>query len=158
MKTTILILAAVVAAPAAAQPARAAPESISYQTSPCFGRCPVYTVTVYSNGRAIFEGVRFTTVTGTRNFRITPRQYLAFRRHLAPLHPASGSVRYAGRDRCESMATDLPSAEVTWRGPRGEQQLHFYYGCDMQKNRAIADRLRRAPGLLPVSAYIGTSR
>ncbi len=44
------------------------------------------------------------------------------------------------------MATDLPSAAVTWRGRRGEQSLYFYYGCDMQRNRAIADRLRRGAG------------
>lgn len=156
MKSTAFLLAAALAAPASAQPpARGPVESISYQTSPCFGRCPVYTVTVYSNGRATFDGVRFTAVTGARNFRITPAQYRAFRRHLAPLRPASGSVRYAGRERCESMATDLPSAEVTWRGAGGEQQLHFYYGCDMQKNRAIADRLRRAPDLLPLRDFIG---
>ena len=155
-KLTLLLAAVAFSGPAAAQPAtRSSAESITYQTSPCFGRCPVYQVTVSSDGRATFEGVRFTTVTGTRHFRITPGQYLAFRRHLAPLRPRTGSVRYAGRDRCQSMATDLPSAEVTWNGAGGQQQLHFYYGCDMQKNRAIADRLRRAPDLLPLRDYIG---
>ena len=55
------------------------------------------------------------------------------------------------------MATDLPSAEVTWRPPgRGTQSLYFYYGCDMQRNRAIAERLGGAPRLLPIGGFIGS--
>ena len=46
---------AAVAAPAQAAPRQAAVETIAYETGPCFGRCPVYQVTVFSNGRAIFE-------------------------------------------------------------------------------------------------------
>ena len=53
------------------------------------------------------------------------------------------------------MATDLPSATVTWHDPGGARSLYFYYGCDMQKNRALAQRLRRAPELLPLTQYIG---
>ena len=129
-------------------------QTIVYETGPCFGRCPVYRLVINSGGDGRFEGLRFTTVAGSRAFRITPAQYRAFARQLAPLRPARGTVRYAG-ERCRSMATDLPSATVTWRDRRGEQQLYFYYGCDMQKNRAIADRLRRAPDLLPLRDFIG---
>jgi Domain of unknown function (DUF6438) len=159
MKLSALLLAAAICAgPAAAQsPSRAAPESITYRAGPCFGRCPIYEVTVRSDGRGTFNGINFTAVRGIRAFRVTPAQYLAFKRHLAPIRPAQGSVDYNG-ERCRNIATDMPSADVTWRGRAGEQRLHFYYGCDPEGNRALARRLNAAPGLLPLTALIGVNR
>jgi hypothetical protein len=151
-----ILAAALLALPACATtaPAGAPVESISYETGLCFGACPVYLVTVSSDGSGSFEGRRFTAVTGRRDFRVTPEQYRAFASRLEPLRPASGSLRYSGPPLCETMATDLPSAEVTWRTSGGEQSLYFYYGCDMQEKRAMAERLRSAPDLLPIGAFI----
>jgi hypothetical protein len=160
MKKIALLIAAALALPAASatQPRPGTPvETIIFETGPCFGTCPVYRVVVNSNGTGTFEGRHHTAVTGTRPFRITPRQYQAFARHLAPLRPARGSVRYAG-ERCRSTATDLPSAEVTWGSRRGTQSLYFYYGCDMERNRPIAVRLGAARDLLPIGDYIRPRR
>jgi uncharacterized protein DUF6438 len=158
MKKIAILFAATLALPAAAQPQPATPiETIAFETGPCFGMCPVYRVVVNSNGTGTFEGRHHTAVIGTRAFRLRPAQYQAFARHLAPLRPARGTIRYAG-ERCRIAATDLPSAEVTWRSRRGTQGLYFYYGCDMQKNRAIAARLTAAPGLLPIGDYIRPRR
>jgi hypothetical protein len=157
MKKIALLFAASLALPAAAPRPATPVETIVFETGPCFGTCPVYRVTVNSSGTGTFEGRHHTAVTGTRAFRLGPGQYQAFARHLAPLRPAQGTVRYAG-ERCRSMATDMPSAEVTWRSRRGTQGLYFYYGCDMQRNRAIAARLTAAPGLLPIGDYIRPRR
>ena len=130
-------------------------ESISYETGPCFGACPVYKVTVRPDGTGTFEGRRFTSVTGERRFTLTPAQYRAFAAELAPLRPREGSVRLSG-EACRQMATDLPSAEVTWFSQIGNSQsYYFYYGCDMEANRPIAERLSRAPTLLPIREMIG---
>ncbi len=153
-----LVPAAILALSACAATAPATPaETIVFETGPCFGACPVYRVTVNSGGDGTFEGRRFTAVAGSRPFRATPAQFRAFARQLAPLRPAAGAVRYSG-EACRSMATDLPSAEVTWRSRRGTQSLYFYYGCDMERNRAIAERLDAAPGLLPIGDFIRPSR
>ncbi|HWT12026.1 MAG TPA: DUF6438 domain-containing protein [Allosphingosinicella sp.] len=130
-----------------------APASISYETGPCFGACPVYRVTVSADGRGVFEGRRFTAVEGERPFRIAPDRFRALVAHLEPIRPAGAEMRYSG-DACEAMATDLPSAEVTWDMPAGRQQLYFYHGCDMEKNRAIAERLDAVPSLLPIAELI----
>ncbi len=137
---------------------RRAAASITYETGPCFGACPVYSVTVNSDGSGLFEGRRFTAVEGRRAFRISPAEFDRLLAHLEPIRPAGEIVRYTG-DACERMATDLPSAVVTWRmlGDR-HQQLDFYYGCDMEKNRAIAERLDRVPGLLPIGDFIRADR
>lgn len=160
MKTVLFILAAASAStPAAAAPARhAAPESITYRTGPCMGGCPIYNVTVRSDGSATFEGVNFTTVRGRRDFRVTPRQYRAFAAWLAPIRPARGSIDYNTSALCREMATDMPSAAVTWSSRRGEQRLNYYYGCDMQRYRELSRRLSRAPDLLPIGDYIGARR
>ena len=133
-------------------------ETIVYETGPCFGACPVYRVTVNSDGTGLFEGRRFTAVTGERRLTLSTDEYRAFVRQLEPLRPASGERSYAG-EACAMMATDLPSADVWWRSAgEGGQHLHFYFGCDMERNSAIADRLRSAPDLLPIRELIGTAR
>jgi hypothetical protein len=152
----MMALAASVSLPGCATSTVAAGESldsVSYETGPCFGACPVYRVTVNRDGQGLFEGRRFTAVTGERRFSVTPAQFRAFVARLAPLRPASGERRYAG-EACETMATDLPSAEITWRAA-DLQSLYFYFGCDMERNRAIAERLRSAPDLLPIAGMIG---
>jgi hypothetical protein len=153
MRKWVLTAAALAAAPAPVAAARPV-ESISFETGPCFGACPVYKVTVRSDGSGVFEGRRFTSVTGTRRFRVTPARYRAFAAHLASLRPARGSRRLEG-DACRSTATDLPSAEVVWSRPgAAAQSLYFYFGCDMERNRALALRLRTAPQLLPIALLI----
>ena len=128
---------------------------ISYETGPCFGACPVYRLSVRPSGQATFEGRRDTAVAGTRNFTVTPAQFDALAAHLAPLRPSSGSIRYSG-EVCEMMATDLPSAEVVWEPRSGTpQSLYFYHGCDMEKNAAIADRLRAVPEVIGIGELVG---
>ena len=152
-RALLIGLAAGVLLPACAHPNRAA-ETISYETSPCFGACPVFKVTVKSDGTGVFEGRRFTAVEGIRRFRVTPGQYRAFAARLAPVRPASGTVSYSGEN-CENIATDLPSVDVTWTSARREvRHLSFYHGCDMEKNRPIAERLQSAATLLPIAEWI----
>lgn len=129
--------------------------SITYETGPCFGACPVYTVTVRADGTGLFVGRRFTTVTGNRTFTVTPAQYAQFVHHLAPIRPASGTERHASGSDCTSMITDLPSADVKWVGFDGEQQeLYVYYGCRFPDSQAMVERLQQAPDLLPIGSFI----
>jgi hypothetical protein len=159
MRKLSILLAATLALPAHAfQPPGTPVETITFRSGACFGRCPIYEVTVNSNGSATFTGINFTAVAGARPFSITAAQYRAFAAHLAPLRPAHGNRDYRGPPLCRQIATDMPSADVTWRSRRGEQRLHFYYGCDMEKNRFIIRRLSSAPGLLPIGDFIGTNR
>jgi len=159
-KTAVLFIVALAMPAAATSPPGPAQqvETITFETSSCvFGACPGYRVTVNSEGSGTFEGGRSGTVTGTHAFQLEPGRYRAFARHLAPLRPARGTVRYTG-ERCRSMDLDLPSAEVTWRSRRGTQSLFFEFGCDMDRNRAISSRLHRAPSLLPIEDYIRAAR
>ena len=159
MKKILLLPAAFLATPAAAAPVRhGAVESITYRTGPCMGGCPIYNVSVRSDGSATFEGINFTAVRGRRDFRVTPQQYRAFAAWLAPIRPARGSIDYNSNQLCRTMATDMPSASVTWDDRRGAQRLNYYYGCDMERYRELSRRLSRAPDRLPIGDYIGRQR
>lgn len=131
-------------------------DSISYETGPCFGRCPVYAVTVRPDGTGSFEGKRFTAVTGARSFTLSRAQYDAFAARLAPYRPPSGEVRYShGTANCPSAPTDMPSIDIRWTRAIGDSQnLYFYLGC-RRGNEALAEALGGAIELLPVHDLIG---
>lgn len=158
--STLLLALAVSAQPAVPVDARSGrgTASISYETSPCFGTCPVYRVTVNADGRGVFEGLHHTRVSGRRNFRVTPAQYRAFVDRLAPIRPAAGTIDYRDSSMCERMATDHASVTVRWRDVRrGDvQELDFNYGCHDARYADMATRLRDAPRLLPLRALVGS--
>ncbi len=132
-------------------------DSITYETGPCFGACPVYSVTVRPDGTGMFVGKRFTAVTGERRFTLSRAQYDAFAGKLAPYRPASGSLRYApGEPTCPNHATDMASVNVTWTRALGDSQnLYVYYGCVMQGHAALKQALGEAADGLPIQALIG---
>lgn len=132
-------------------------ETISYVTSPCFGRCPVYRVMIATDGTGLFEGVHFTAVQGRRDFRITRAQYDAFAARLAPYRPRGQVEITYGHPRCRAPATDHPSVLVGWTGGRYDR-LSFYYGCRDAGNAAMARALQGAPDLLPIGEFIGRRR
>jgi hypothetical protein len=143
-------------APPASGPRPIEAESISYETQPCFGACPVYAVTVSPDGHGHFTGKRFTALTGERDFTLDRAAYDRFAAAIAPYRPASGAVRYEmGSDNCGPAPTDMPSADVTWSSRTGSSEtLHFYFGCKA-RNPALAAALQSAPEALPIADLIG---
>lgn len=133
----------------------AGPEAIRYETSPCFGMCPVYTVTVRRDGSGTFTGMRNTQVKGDRTFTVTPAQYAAFAARLAPYRPEGERLYQPGSPLCENAATDMPGVDVKWTGPKGTDHLNVYYGCDRRKNGAMIDALGNAVDALPIESLIG---
>ena len=155
MKRLILgLFAATAASGALAQP-RA--ETITYETGPCFGSCPVYRVTVSADGIGWFEGRRFTAVAGGRRFRLTAAQYAAFAERLAPYRPRGIENIGYGTARCRQPMTDHPSASVSWVNGGQVDRLSFYHGC-RNGNEALGQALGDAPALLPIGDLIGARR
>jgi hypothetical protein len=130
-------------------------QAITYATTPCHGFCPVYSVTVAADGAGTFTGIRNTAVTGERRFMATHTQTAAFFARLQPYLP-TGELLLNGPDSCKSYASDLPSADVTWRGTAGSGHLVYDFGCDRDAHRPLADALRAAPAALPIADLIGS--
>ncbi|MGR6328811.1 DUF6438 domain-containing protein [Sphingomonas sp. XXL09] len=138
--------------------AKPQPETIRYETGPCFGFCPAYRVTVSSTGQGVFEGGRFTAEKGRKAFRVTPAEFAAFRAKLAADRPA-GVRGLNGKPACRSIATDQITVDVRWTGgTRPPSHLSAYFGCDMDGNSALFERLKAAPAALPIAAFIGDGR
>jgi hypothetical protein len=165
MRTTMAMMVVMLAAsgcarvgkePAAGVPVAIEGDSIRYATGPCYGTCPVYKVTIRPDGTGTFEGERFTAVTGTREFRMSPDAYRRFAASLEPYRPDGERIVEMGSPDCGPAPTDMPSVDVGWtQASGGSGHLRFYYGC-RTKNAEMAKALRDAPALLPIAALIGT--
>lgn len=129
-------------------------DSIRYETSPCFGTCPVYSVTVSRAGNGTFQGQRFTGAAGTETFAVTREQFEAFAKALAPYRGKTGGQ--AGGGNCPRMHTDDTGVRVTWTATNGRiQTLSHYFGCDSPEYDAMEAGLRDAPSKLPIGDMIG---
>lgn len=133
-------------------------ESITYATEPCFGTCPVYSVTVTPEGEGVFEGKQHVATTGTQSFRIAPANYRRFAEHLAAVRPRQGDRNIShGEPDCGNAPTDMPSITVRWSSNTGaaDQNLRLYLGCRGAEADRVAGVLKSAPEMLPIAAYIG---
>jgi hypothetical protein len=65
----LLALVASMVLPAAAQEGEVA---VTLERTACFGTCPIYKVTIYTDGTVVFEGERFVTAEGTQTLQIEP--------------------------------------------------------------------------------------
>jgi hypothetical protein len=158
--TRIAMAAMLLAVPAAApaQPAETV-RSISFGVSACMRSCPIYRVTVQADGSGVFNGEDYTAVRGEHPFRISPAQFQALVRHLAPFRPASGDLRYDDSTNCQGAGappTDFPSRGVSWVDADGSRQrLSFYTGCNVP---SVGAALARVPEMLPIGDFIGSQR
>lgn len=141
-------------------PLPAAAERISYASGACYGTCPVYTVTLdTATGEGKFTGAKYTTATGPRAFHASPAAVQAFRRALAEARDLPAGAFKQGGARCATFATDMPTVKLSWNnGASAPRSASIYLGCDMRENRALFERIRRAPDALPIAAFIGERR
>ena len=135
-------------------------ETITYRVTPCLGSCPVYAVTVSSDGHAHYSGEDHVAVTGEHAFRVAPAEFDAFRARLAPYRPKPGQETLVRPDSalCPEYGTDAPSIEVTWTsaGHRTEH-LSYYSGCTNPRvSPAMGSSLAHAIETLPIARFVGS--
>ena len=130
------------AAPAVQQPREAtgaAQPAISLERTPCFGNCPVYTISVSPWGQVTFEGRAHVRLLGTATGQVPKERVDALLVELERAGYFGFASRYAVSETgCGRYITDLPSAisSATLRGRT--QRIAHDHGCG------------RAPGALAV--------
>lgn len=140
-------------------PAPTASDHISMTRGPCFGACPMYTVTVWGDGRVRFEGAQFVAQRGEHTRTIDPAAAAAlfaaadsidFFRLPANITPANERV-------CGGAWTDMPSAEITiiWAGR--VHTVSHYHGCPEAPARLTAFE-NRIDAVAGVAEWIGSTR
>jgi hypothetical protein len=137
MRYLTLLLALSLALPACAQrklPRKAKPAKTAaatpkaqepvlvYQRTPCFGRCPVYTATIFADGRVEYDGQRFVPLLGKHTLSLPPATVAAMLAEAKRINFAELPERYMGH------TSDLPATIITVH-PAG-QALHAVYASE----------------------------
>ena len=153
----VVLLAA--ACSSTAESERSAPspsDQIELTRGPCFGACPMYTVTVWGDGRVRFVGNQFVEKTGEHSKTLDAAR-------VAGLFALADSIRFfempaqvtpANEPACGQYHTDAPSADITMiRGSRDHTVSH-YHGCNEAPAglRAFQDRI---DAVLGTAEWIG---
>jgi acetamidase/formamidase len=105
-------------------------DEITLTRSPCFGTCPVYQVTIASDGTVTFEGRRFTKTTGTASGKISPNDFRKLVSEFEKINYFSLPDSFRpGTPECPRRVTDMPSADTSIRVKGRTKRVAHYYGC-----------------------------
>lgn len=137
-------------------------ESIAVSVGPCFGFCPVYDVTLRSDGLVSFTGTRHTAVLGKRTRRGAPSLYGDLKTELAPFRPADGETATIA---CAAAISDTSTYTITWTDGAGRRTAAILKSrCPAGPGHELDAILGRLPQKLRIDAWTkqttrtGTSR
>ena len=165
MRYLVLLLAFSLALPAGAQhkiprrrpaapakttaAAKQAPAPVLvFQRTPCNGRCPAYTATIFADGRVEYDGQRYVTLLGRHTLALpaaTVAQLLAEARRI---HFEQLRARYSNN------TSDLPATIITVR-QRGAAARAVYADEDIPAN--LQGYITYLQGKLDPLAGMGTT-
>lgn len=105
-------------------------DSIRLTRTPCFGKCPVYSVTVHADGRVEYHGQRWVASEGDHTGRADPQALAALQALLQEQRlPLLADYR-PGKPACGTpVTTDMPGASITIQQTGKTRTLHYYQGC-----------------------------
>lgn len=141
----VALLVLICAAPAAAQEE---PVLITLERTACYGTCPVYTVSMSSDGEVKYSGSGHVRVSGSRTWKIDP----------AAVRAMADEMRKAGffemKDAYEMMVTDLPTTYTTLAIGARTKKIKDYFGAPaaLKEIEARIDRVSGARGYVRVDA------
>jgi Domain of unknown function (DUF6438) len=105
-------------------------DQITLERTACFGPCPMYSVTVTSDGKVKFEGRQFTKVTGKASGKITKQAFRGLVAEFKKIDYFSLPDQYSpGTPQCPQMITDHPSANTSLRLNGKTKTVAHYHGC-----------------------------
>ena len=108
------------------------PIQITLERTACFGRCPVYTVTISGDGTVSYEGRQFVSVTGKQQSHVDPSAVRALVKEFEAidffaLHDAYRRVE--NPDGTVTEVTDLPTQFVSLRVGDRSKRVEDYFGA-----------------------------
>lgn len=127
-------------------------DTIRFSAGPCFGICPVYSVTVEPDGSGVLVPQRNTSVPGETRFSVTPAQVRRLHAAFAPFRPATGKdFRISRGENCERAATDMPGYQIVWtREGQDKTVLDFYSGCFDARYGKLRAAVNALPDILDI--------
>jgi uncharacterized protein DUF6438 len=134
----ILTLSAALFLAAAGVRAESQITKIVLERTPCFGTCPVYTLSVLSSGEVEFAGTNHVKAKGIQTGRISPEDFARLVKKIDEIDFFNLRSRYDGKnpDGSGTTVTDLPTKKTSvtrggetktvenyFRGPPGLSEL-----------------------------------
>jgi hypothetical protein len=114
----------------AASAARRPAKVITLERTICFGTCPNYKLTIFSDGRVEYEGIRFVKKMGKATGHISPAKLHKLVREFINIDYLNLPDSFQpGETTCPQQATDMPSANtsLSWQGR--SKAIRHYHGC-----------------------------
>src|SRR2546421_3635764 len=125
---------------------------ITLARTACFGTCPIYTVTISTDGTVSFEGRRFTKVQGSTTGHISSAAFRDLVREFEKLDYFTLPDEFApGTKVCPNMVTDMPSADISIRLNGKTKRVAHYHGCGnsgaLAKLTALENKIDEVAGM-----------
>jgi acetamidase/formamidase len=126
-------------------------DQITLDRGACFGTCPIYQLTIKSDGSVTFDGKRFTKTTGSATGKISQADFRALVSDFEKINYFSLPDAYTpGTKECPRMITDMPSANTSIRLNGRAKSVAHYYGCGTEgalaKLTALETRIDEVAG------------
>ena len=107
----------------------AAVPAITLERTGCFGTCPTYKLTIFDDGKVLFEGKEWVKHKGREEGQITKAELDGLVREFNKINYMKLDDAYGIDDRCPDMWTDYPSA-ITSLNQNGQvKRINHYLGC-----------------------------
>jgi len=122
---------------------------VSLERTACYGRCPIYKVTVLRDGTVLWEGERFVKVTGKARGKLDDKALAA----LADAFKAADF--FALKDKYESYdITDHPSAVVAFDDGKRKKTVRHYHG-DRSAPKAVYELEDAVDRIVGTAKWVG---
>ncbi len=141
------------ASPAHASGTAAADTLVTLTRLPCFGTCPSYSLTIFSDGTVTYEGRRFVAVEGRATAQLDST---AIERLIEAFREAdyfSFRSAYLSGPVCDQYLSDLPTAKTSFHFGGRQHQVTHYHGCQGFPGEARLTALEDR-----IDAIVGTAR
>lgn len=115
---------------------------ITLERTGCYGRCPSYTLSIFSDGTVTYYGQSrygFTRVTGAARSWVSQEQLRQLLSEFERVRYFSLKDRYETvGDGCPTVATDSPSAISSLQINGRKKTIRHYHGCIMKEREPEA--------------------
>jgi hypothetical protein len=136
--------------------------SLKMERSGCYGRCPIYDLTIESDGKVTFEGKSWTKIIGKAEDRLSEEKFKKLTDEIEKANFFSFDNAYNSESQnCPNTVTDHPSVKLYVKLNGKEKNINHYLGClenDGQKSSEnTSENIREekiwSPNVFPVQLY-----
>ena len=102
---------------------------ITLQRTVCYGPCPDYNLTIFSDGTVVYKGISSVKTKGLAKGRISLKKLQDLIREFDKIHYLNLEDDYTPGKVCPEYMTDMPSAITSLTRNGKTKTITHYHGC-----------------------------